>query len=231
MAHAYDGELLVRLRQRFGYRGTAADALAYFPALPKAQQGVFARQVYFRELLLGGREYNDPASTRYGSYLRGREAIATLFPAMDARGKAIAYRGDITMFSSITGSATVNGQTVPVITDAGIHTNFGGDIQLLNGWPDAGRRGGRVGGSRRRPDHARLGRHRPVFEGQHPAGPVARHDHLRRQHPGLVVGWRHQRRPGLQDHGGVHHAKRVYDALGNVTVSPNVPSSARASPR
>ena len=132
MAHTYDTELLARLRQRFGYQGHGRRRAGLFPALPGEQQGVFARQVYFRELLLGGREYNDPASSRYGSYLRGREAIAALFPAMDARGKAIAYRGDITMFSSITGSKTVNGRAVPVTTDAGIHTNFGGGIQLLN---------------------------------------------------------------------------------------------------
>ncbi|AOY95773.1 hypothetical protein BKK79_29195 [Cupriavidus sp. USMAA2-4] len=226
VAHAYDGELLAWLRQRFGYQGTAADALAYFLALPKAQQGVFARQVYFQELLLGGREYNDPASTRYGSYLRGREAIATLFPAMDARGKAIAYRGDITMFSSITGSTTVNGQTVPVITDAGIHTNFGGDIQLLN--PG----GQTLVGVEGVPAGAGAGL---ITQG---SGDIALYSkgsillglsRVMTTFGGSIQGWSSDGdiNAGRGSKTTVVYTppKRVYDALGNVTVSPNVPSS------
>ncbi|WP_081768830.1 filamentous haemagglutinin family protein [Herbaspirillum sp. RV1423] len=125
VVHAYNQELVSWLQERFGYTGTAGDALAYFLALPTAQQGVFVRQVYFKELLLGGREYNDPASPRHGSYLRGRVAIATLFPATG-------YNGAITMFSSVTGSNTINGVTTPVTSDASVRTNFGGSIQMLN---------------------------------------------------------------------------------------------------
>ncbi|MFG3756934.1 hypothetical protein, partial [Klebsiella pneumoniae] len=47
VAHAYDQELLTWLQQRFGYKGTAADALGYFLTLPAEQQGVFVRQVYY----------------------------------------------------------------------------------------------------------------------------------------------------------------------------------------
>ncbi|WP_087724465.1 filamentous haemagglutinin family protein [Pandoraea sp. PE-S2T-3] len=132
VVHAYGDELLAWLKSRFGYDGKASDALAYFLALPQTQQGVFVRQVYFKELLLGGREYNDTSSPRYGSYLRGREAIATLFPTSDAQGNAVNYNGAITLFSSVTGSTTVNGKPVPVTTDATVRTNFGGDIQMLN---------------------------------------------------------------------------------------------------
>ncbi|WP_411901317.1 hypothetical protein, partial [Salmonella enterica] len=74
-------------------------ALAYFLALPSEQQGVFVRQVFYQELTLGGREYNDTTGPRYKSYLRGREAIATLFPDQDALGNPISYSGGLTMFS------------------------------------------------------------------------------------------------------------------------------------
>lgn len=132
VAHAYGDELTAWLKGRFGYTGTSADALGYFLALPQVQQGVFVREVYFKELLLGGREYNDTSSPRYGSYLRGRNAIATLFPANDVQGNPQNYDGAITMFSSVTGTNTVNGVTTPVTTDAGVRTNFGGNIQMLN---------------------------------------------------------------------------------------------------
>ncbi|ALS67678.1 hypothetical protein AT395_24550 [Pandoraea apista] len=132
VVHAYGDELVAWLKRRFGYDGNASDALSYFLSLPQIQQGVFVRQVYFKELLLGGREYNDASSPRYGSYLRGREAIATLFPTSDAQGNPLSYSGAITLFSSVTGSTTVNGKPVPVTTDATVRTNFGGDIQMLN---------------------------------------------------------------------------------------------------
>ncbi|AOZ03705.1 hypothetical protein BKK81_32360 [Cupriavidus sp. USMAHM13] len=226
VAHTYDTELLAWLRQRFGYQGTAAAALAYFLALPGEQQGVFARQVYFQELLLGGREYNDPASSRYGSYLRGREAIATLFPGADAQGRAIAYQGDITMFSSITGSKTVNGQAVPVTTDAGIHTNFGGGIQMLNP-------GGKtLVGVEGVPAGTGAGL---ITQG---SGDIALYSkgsillglsRVMTTFGGSIQGWSSDgdinAGRGAKTTVLYTPPKRVYDALGNVTVSPNVPSS------
>ncbi|UGV28505.1 filamentous hemagglutinin N-terminal domain-containing protein [Rhodopseudomonas boonkerdii] len=119
----YADELYAWLQNRYAYRGNAADALAYFLTLPKLQQGVFVRQVYYAELTLGGREYNDPNSPRKGSYLRGREAIATLFPDRDANGNPLNYAGKLTMFSGVLNNKAY---------DAGIHTQFGGDIQILN---------------------------------------------------------------------------------------------------
>ncbi|GGF06588.1 hypothetical protein GCM10011611_10090 [Aliidongia dinghuensis] len=132
VVHAYGQELLQWLQQRFGYTGSAADALAYFLALPSEQQGVFVRQVYYEELTAGGREYNDPSSSRYKTYLRGLDAIATLFPSLNANGQPVTYSGGITMFSTITGTSFVNGHNVPVTADAGIHTLFGGNIQILD---------------------------------------------------------------------------------------------------
>ena len=72
---------------------------------------MFARQVYFAELRAGGREYNAKSSPRLGSFLRGRQAIAALFPARDAGAD---YAGGITMYGG-----------------AGVQTRAGGDIQVL----------------------------------------------------------------------------------------------------
>ncbi|MCK9915644.1 filamentous hemagglutinin family protein [Microbacteriaceae bacterium K1510] len=128
VVHAYDQELLSWLRDRFGYAGAAADALAFFLALPKEQQGVFVREVYYQELTLGGREYNNSESPRYQSYLRGRQAIAMLFPDQDAQGAPVTYAGKITMFSGLAKDALGNFY----VSDAGVRTQFGGDIQILN---------------------------------------------------------------------------------------------------
>jgi len=110
----YEKELVTWLTERYGFSGDTAQARAFFADLPAEQQGVFARQVYFAELTAGGREYNDPKSPRFGSYLRGRNMIASLFPSADAAGNALTYAGDITMFGN-----------------AGVHTMFGGDIEML----------------------------------------------------------------------------------------------------
>lgn len=110
----YQRELTDWLKTRFGYDGSDDQALAYFQSLPAEQQAVFARSVYFAELRLGGREYNNSESRRFNSYLRGRNAIAVLFPEKDANGQAIAYNGSVTFQGS-----------------AGMHTDFGGGIQVL----------------------------------------------------------------------------------------------------
>ncbi|WP_412778756.1 filamentous haemagglutinin family protein [Bordetella ansorpii] len=110
------------LQTRFGtangegvvFDAATMDARAFFDALPAAQRNVYARQVYFAELKAGGREYNDADGVRYGSYLRGRNAIAALFPEQAASGDAVRYDGDIIMYGG-----------------SGVHTAFGGDIQML----------------------------------------------------------------------------------------------------
>ncbi|PAV92527.1 hypothetical protein WR25_22330 [Diploscapter pachys] len=108
----YDQELQAWLRERFGFIGDNAASRAYFAALPAEQQRIFARQVYFSELREGGREYNDVNGPRTGSYLRGRQAIAALFPDKDVAGNSIRYDGSATFYGG-----------------AGIHTDFGGGIQ------------------------------------------------------------------------------------------------------
>jgi len=157
------------LSDRFGganglglhFDAATTDARAFFDALPPEQRHAYLRNVYYAELRESGREYNDADGKRFGSYLRGREAIATLFPEQDAQGRALTYEGDLTMFSSALyyNADYVNnpvGQARPTpgttyitkaqwealgspgynvsfydVLDAGIHTNFGGDISIL----------------------------------------------------------------------------------------------------
>ncbi|WJH41202.1 filamentous hemagglutinin family protein [Aliirhizobium terrae] len=110
----YAEELAEWLEARYGFEGSGTEALAFFGTLAPEQQAIFLRQVYYAELTAGGREYNDADGPRYLSYLRGREAIATLFPEKDADGATIARGGDIIMYGG-----------------AGVRTNFGGDISML----------------------------------------------------------------------------------------------------
>ncbi|QHI97405.1 filamentous hemagglutinin N-terminal domain-containing protein [Xylophilus rhododendri] len=155
------------LGQRFGganglglhFDAATMDARSFFAALPAEQQRVFLRNVYYAELKASGREYNAVAGPREGSYLRGRDAIAALFPGQDTQGRALDYQGGLTMFSSATyHSQSVDGllskrpqpgktylryddwvaagspgYNVPYyeVQDAGIHTDFGGDIQVM----------------------------------------------------------------------------------------------------
>lgn len=148
-----------RNAQGLVFDAATMDARKFFDALPAAQQRVFLRNVYYAELKAAGREYNAVGGPREGSYLRGREAIATLLPEKDAEGHALEYTGDLTMFSSaqyydqyVNGVMTRRPQPgknyvrfdewlargspsydVPFykVLDAGMHTDFGGDISLM----------------------------------------------------------------------------------------------------
>ncbi len=113
-AKLYRPELEAWLQDRFGVPAKGDAALALFDSLPVAQQRIFLRTVYHAELRAAGREYNTADSPRFGSYLRGREAIATLLPEKDAAGKAIDRRGDIVMFGG-----------------SGVRTQAGGSIDML----------------------------------------------------------------------------------------------------
>ncbi|ERV64427.1 TPA: filamentous hemagglutinin family protein [Pseudomonas aeruginosa] len=114
VVRTYENELIEWLSGRYGFSGDALQAREFLAGLPAEQQRIFAREVYFAELKAGGREYNEVGGVRQGSYLRGRNAIAALFPERDPAGNPISYEGDIVMYGG-----------------AGVHTNFGGDIQLL----------------------------------------------------------------------------------------------------
>jgi filamentous hemagglutinin family protein len=133
VAATYSGQLLAWLQQNYGYTGTAEDALATFLALPVEQQGVFLAPIYFDELRLSGREYNDPTSVRYKSYARGREAAAILFPTTGAGGAPITYSGALTLFSANTEATNAGVATgATLTTDGGIRTDRGGSLVVLD---------------------------------------------------------------------------------------------------
>ena len=123
----YQAQLLAFLQQRFGYSGTAADALATFLALPPDQQTVFLLSIYFAELNQSGLDYNDPGSRFYRSYLEGAEAIRTLFPNTDQTGISAASGGGLTAFSG----TVFDVNAAPHTVDGGIRTDFGGAITTV----------------------------------------------------------------------------------------------------
>jgi hypothetical protein len=122
VAETYQDQLGTWLAQQYGFSGSQADALTYFKSLPVEQQSVFLLQVYFSELNQSGLGFNDPTSRFFQTYVRGNEAIATLFPSAGPNGQKITYQGDLTMFSSNASGS---------LTDSSILTDFGGSITTL----------------------------------------------------------------------------------------------------
>jgi hypothetical protein len=109
-AAGYNGQLVSFLQSNDpGLSATSANAVSLFDALPLDQRRSFLLSIYFTELRDSGREFTDTTSPRFKSYARGRSAIAALFPS------GTAGTGDITLFGN-----------------AGIHTDFGGTITLLS---------------------------------------------------------------------------------------------------
>jgi len=205
----YERELADWLKTRYGFEGDTARSLAYFDALAPEQQRIFLREVYYAELRAGGREYNDAASSRAGSYLRGREMIATLFPARDAAGQAIARGGDITMFGG-----------------SGVRTDFGGEIEMLapGGQIIAGVQGAvppaGAGVMTQGEGDIRLYSQGSVLLGLSRIMTTFGGDILAWSAQGDINAGRGSKTTVL-----FTPPKRVYDDLGNVKVSPQVPSS------
>ncbi|WP_210639094.1 filamentous hemagglutinin family protein [Pseudomonas sp. Tri1] len=209
VAKTYEAELVDWLEKRFGFSGDTEQARSFFAALPAEQQRVFARDVYFAELKAAGREYNEVGGVRQGSYLRGREAIALLFPDKDVAGNAITYKGDITMFGG-----------------AGVHTDFGGSIQMLT--PGGGQTFGIEGNAP--PSTAGV-----ITQGEGDIQLYAQNSILLGQSRimttfgGSILGWSAQGdiNAGRGSKTTVVYTppKRLYDSWGNVTLSPSVPST------
>ncbi|MFM9931762.1 filamentous haemagglutinin family protein [Achromobacter xylosoxidans] len=208
-AKTYEGELLDWLRAQHGYGGAADGARAYFDALPAEQQRVFLRQVYYAELTAGGREYNDPIGPRAGSYARGRQAIAELYPTTGADGRPIRYQGDITLFGG-SGIQTLYGGSIHLMapggqvvfgvegvappSTAGIITQGAGDIQMY------------AKGS--------------ILLGQ---------SRVMTTFGGNILGWSAEgdinSGRGAKSTVVYTPQRRLYDDVGNVTLSPTVPST------
>ncbi|SCW70131.1 MULTISPECIES: filamentous hemagglutinin family protein [unclassified Pseudomonas] len=209
VAKTYEAELVDWLKERFGFSGDSEQARSYFAALPAEQQRVFARDVYFAELKAGGREYNEVGGVRQGSYLRGREAIDLLYPTKDVAGNPITYKGDITMFGG-----------------AGVHTDFGGSIQMLT--PGGGQTFGIEGNAP--PSTAGV-----ITQGEGDIQLYAQNSILLGQSRimttfgGSILGWSAQGdiNAGRGSKTTVVYTppKRLYDTWGNVTLSPSVPST------
>jgi hypothetical protein len=205
----YDEELLSWLTLGYGFNGNAEQARAFYAALPGTEQAVFARQVYFAELRAGGLEYADANGPREGSYLRGRNAIAALFPTTDVAGNTLRYDGDITLYGG-----------------AGVKTLFGGDIQMLT--PGGGQVFGVEGAAP--PSTAGI-----VTQG---AGNIQLYSQgsillgqsrVMTTFGGSILGWSAEgdinAGRGSKTTVVFTPPKRIYDTWGNVTLSPTVPST------
>jgi len=209
VAHTYEAELIEWLEQRYGFSGDAEQALTFYAALPAEQQRIFARQVYFAELREGGREYNDADGPRLGSYLRGRNAIAALFPSHDVAGNPVAYGGEILMYGG-----------------AGVHTDVGGDIQMLT--PGGAQTFGVEGEAP--PSTAGV-----ITRGQgdiqlYSVGSILLgQSRIMTTFGGDILAWSAEGdiNAGRGSKTTVVYTppRRVYDAWGNVTLSPTVPST------
>ena len=209
VAKTYERELVVWLAEHFGFIGDSLQARAFYAALPVEQQRVFAREVYFAELKASGREYNEQGGVRQGSYVRGRAAIAVLFPEKDVAGNPITYKGDITLFGG-----------------AGVHTDFGGSIQLLT--PGGGQTFGIEGAAP--PASAGI-----ITQG---AGDIQLYSQesillgqsrIMTTFGGAIMGWSAAGdiNAGRGSKTTVVYTppKRVYDGWGNVGLAPSVPST------
>ncbi|VFR25120.1 Filamentous haemagglutinin family outer membrane protein associated with VreARI signalling system [plant metagenome] len=197
------------LRSYQAYAGGSDDARAALDALAPAQQEIYARQLYFAELKKSGREYNDEDGPRSGSYLRGRRAIASFFPGQDAAGKPLSYEGDFTMYGG-----------------AGLHTDFGGSIQLLT---PGGRQVVGIEGEAP-PSTAGV-----VTQGAGDIQMYAQDSILLGQSRimttfgGHILAWSAQgdinAGRGAKTTVIYTPPRRVYDSVGNVTLAPTVPST------
>ncbi|WP_198299160.1 filamentous haemagglutinin family protein [Bordetella genomosp. 13] len=197
------------LRDAHGYEGDAAGARAALDALAPAQRDIYARQLYFAELRKGGREYNDEGGPRFGSYLRGRRAIGAFFPETDSQGNAMAYGGDFTMYGG-----------------AGLHTDFGGGIQVLT---PGGQQVIGLEGEAPPSTAGVVTQGRGDIEMYAQSSILLGQSRIMTTFGGHVLAW-----SATGDINAGRGAKttvvytpprRVYDAVGNVALSPTVPST------
>jgi len=140
----YTTQLVAWLAANYGYAGGEDGALAYFLTLPPVDQAIFVRSVFYTELQASGAQEADPSSRFYKTYIRGQQAIDTLFPSTGTEatvGVPAGYTGSITMYSGTVGgiySVPPNPDATPptpgtlATFDGGISTLFGGNVQVLD---------------------------------------------------------------------------------------------------
>ncbi|MFC3943120.1 filamentous haemagglutinin family protein [Pseudomonas gingeri] len=209
VAKTYEAQLVAWLAGRYGFSGDVGQARAYYAALAPEQQRVFAREVYFAELKAGGREYNQVGGPREGSYLRGREAIAALFPETDVAGNPIGYQGDITLFGG-----------------SGVHTNFGGSIQMLT---PGGKQVFGIEGAAPPSTAGVITQGSGDIQLYSQGSILLGQSRIMTTFGGSIMGWSAQGdiNAGRGSKTTVVYTppKRVYDDWGNVSLSPAVPST------
>ena len=66
---------------QIGYTGQT-DFLAFFKTLSPNLQNLVVRDIFFKELLAAGRQYNDPTSRFFHDYVRGKRAIDAFNPCI-----------------------------------------------------------------------------------------------------------------------------------------------------
>ena len=215
----YDEELRAWLEQRFGLTGLdLTDALAYFQNLAPEQQRIFLRELYYAELREGGREYTDSEGPRFGSYLRGRRVIETLLPEMDSEAGTSGYDGDFTMFTTQDGNTERSGL---------IRTEGGGDIQMLVPGGDL-----IIGLESVRPERGDNG---ILTQGSGDIQLFSQGDialglsRIMTTYGGDIFAWSNagdiNAGRGAKTTLVYTPPRRTYDSLGNVTLSPSVPST------
>ncbi|AHF93378.1 filamentous hemagglutinin [Opitutaceae bacterium TAV5] len=116
-----------------------ADMVAAFEALPVERRRPFLLDVYFTELKETGIDVNDPDNPRYGSYRRGYEAIASLFPEERGREGIVNFYGN-PITTRAGGDITVLAPYGQILIDElghsggqnGVVTQKGGAVRMMS---------------------------------------------------------------------------------------------------
>ncbi|MCX5591774.1 filamentous haemagglutinin family protein [Alcaligenes endophyticus] len=207
--HESDLYLVNWLQRHHAYDGPTELATATFLALSPEQQGIYARQLFFAELKKSGREYNDMNGPRYGSYLRGRRAIAALTPQSYVHESGTNVTGEVILYGG-----------------AGLRTHFGGDIQILTPF------GQQVLGIEGEAPPASAG---IVTQGKgqiqlYSSGSILLgQSRIMSTFGGHIMAWSAQgdinAGRGTKTTIVYTPPRRVYDSVGNVSLAPTVPST------
>ena len=160
-------------------------------------------------MVFAGVQYNDPDGPRFGSYLRGRNAIAALFPEHDAAGEAIVYQGDLLMYGG-----------------SGVHTNLGGDIQMLT---PGGQQVFGVEGAAPPSTAGLITRGSGDIQMYSLGSILLGQSRIMTAAGGDILGWSAEGdiNAGRGSKTTLVYAppRRVYDAFGNVSITPDVPTT------
>ncbi len=116
-----------------------ADIYALFSALPEEKRDSLALSVFYQVLSDSGNAFNNPTSGTFGSYRIGEQAIAALFPVIQAGDITLSSReiktengGGISIFAP-GGSLNLGLDITKPSADQGILTNEGGAINVFTG--------------------------------------------------------------------------------------------------